>query len=125
MPPPLPALVGTAWLFGDADGIRGSAGNRTLNALEYNVGVGGVVATLVGCGDDADAGWSTTTASAGAPSDGGGGGGGGTSRRTDVPGAGDYSFPIGGGEEGGRQFGWRTRRAKLLRDEGVAEDSWE
>ena len=25
----------------------------------------------------------------------------------------------------GRQFGWRTRRAKLLRDEGVAEDSWE
>ena len=61
MPPPLPALVGTAWLDGDADGIRGSAGNRTLNALEYNVGVGGVVATLVGCGDDADAGWSTTT----------------------------------------------------------------
>jgi hypothetical protein len=27
--------------------------------------------------------------------------GGCTSRRTDVPGAGDYSFPIGGGEEGG------------------------
>ena len=81
MPPPLPALVGTAWLDGDADGIRGSAGNRTLNALEYNVGVGGVVATLVGCGDDADAGWSTTTASAGAPSDGGGGGGGGGHRR--------------------------------------------
>jgi len=76
MPPPLPALVGTAWLDGDADGIRGSAGNRTLNALEYNVGVGGVVATLVGCGDDADAGWSTTTASGGAPSGGGGGGGG-------------------------------------------------
>ena len=117
MPPPLPALVGTAWLDGDADGIRGSAGNRTLNALEYNVGVGGVVATLVGCGDDADAGWSAKRRRRRR--------GGGTSRRTDVPGAGDYSFPIGGGEEGGRQFGWRTRRAKLLRDEGVAEDSWE
>jgi len=25
----------------------------------------------------------------------------------------------------GRQFGWRTRQAKLLRDEVVAEDSWE
>jgi len=36
------------------------------------VGVGGVVATLVGCGDDADAGWSTTTA---LPDRGGGGGG--------------------------------------------------
>ena len=101
MPPPLPALVGTAWLDSDADGIRGSAGNRTLNALEYNVGVGGVVATLVGCGDDADAGWSTTTASAGAPSDGGGGGGG-HEQEDGHAGRGGLLLPDRGGGGGGK-----------------------
>ena len=42
-------LVGTVWLDTNGDGIRGDSYDRTLNALEYDTGVGGVKVQLVSC----------------------------------------------------------------------------
>ncbi len=85
---------GNIWYDVNGDGIRGSALNRTLNAMEYDIGIGNVNVSLVRCDDDTIV--ATTMSSP-------------YShllkerisrRKTDDPIAGMYSFPIDGmGEE--------------------------
>jgi len=43
------SLEGTLWLDADSNGVRGSASDSTLNALEYDTGIGGVKVQLVKC----------------------------------------------------------------------------
>lgn len=45
-------LKGVLWLDDNGDGKRGSASDPTLNALEYDTGLGGVKVTLVDCATD-------------------------------------------------------------------------
>ncbi len=45
-------LRGIVWLDVNSDGVRGSSSNRTMNAMEYDVGVGGVKVELVHCDTD-------------------------------------------------------------------------
>lgn len=40
---------GTLWFDADSNGIRGSATDSTLNAIEYDTGIGGVKVHLVKC----------------------------------------------------------------------------
>jgi hypothetical protein len=46
------SLNGTLWLDVNNDGVRGSASNLTINAMEFDTGVNGVSTYLVGCDDD-------------------------------------------------------------------------
>ena len=43
------ALKGNLWLDQNSDGLRGSSQDKTLNAAEYDVGIGGVNVQLVHC----------------------------------------------------------------------------
>jgi hypothetical protein len=96
------SIRGTLWLDRNNDGVRGSASNRTLNAMEFDYGIGGVRTHLVRCEDDVlvkstRSGVGTT---AGDIDDGVVV----ASRRTDVPGAGDYTFPIEDDDDAGRYY---------------------
>lgn len=89
-------LGGTLWLDDNGDGMRGSAWNRTLNAMEFDTGIGGVNASLVRCADNV-----VVSHTASTPYSHLGVFRGGIQRRkTDDPAAGYFSFPIDGKGEG-------------------------
>lgn len=89
-------LRGVVWLDANSDGVRGSSSNRTRNAMEYDVGVGGAKVELVHCDTDEIlvANKSSTTSSTTKvevitfPYEGG------LAKRTDVSAAGIYEFPL-------------------------------
>jgi len=86
-------LRGVVWLDVNSDGIRGSSTNQTLNAMEYDVGVGGAKVELVNCDTDEILVANNINVSAMVqgitfPYEGG------MAKRTDVPAAGIYEFPL-------------------------------
>ena len=99
-------LRGIVWLDVNSDGVRGSSTNRTMNAMEYDVGVGGAKVELVHCdtneilvtnnsnnnnniGNAAAAAATTTKVEVITfPYEGG------LAKRTDVSAAGIYEFPL-------------------------------
>lgn len=86
-------LRGVIWLDVNFDGIRGSSTNQTLNAMEYDVGVGGAKVELVNCDTDEILVANNINVSAKVqditfPYEGG------MAKRTDVPAAGIYEFPL-------------------------------
>ena len=85
---------GTVWYDVNGDGIRGSALNRTLNAMEYDIGIGNVNVSLVRCDDDTIVATTMSAPYSHLLKEGI------SRRKTDDPIAGMYSFPIDGmGEE--------------------------
>jgi len=85
-------LRGTLWLDEDGDGKRGSLTDSKLNAMEYDVGIGGVTVALVKC-DDPDNQIPAYNAQS-MPISGAAGGRATSSKRTEVPHAGEYVFPL-------------------------------
>jgi len=86
-------LGGTMWLDADGDGVRGSADDPALNALEYDTGIGGVKVYLAKCREDGRQVHSSTSL----PNVGGAAS---SMLRSEVPEAGRYSFPLETIEEG-------------------------
>jgi len=83
-------LSGTIWYDVNGDGIRGSALNRTLNAMEYDMGIGNVNISLVRCDDDTIVATTKSSPYSHMLKEGI------SRRKTDDPIAGMYSFPIDG-----------------------------
>ncbi|KAL7537967.1 hypothetical protein ACHAWF_005955 [Thalassiosira exigua] len=79
-------IRGELWLDADADAKRGSLADPALNAMEYDVGVGGVQVQLVSCDANEPAGLKTSLPNVGGEAS--------SMKRSDVPEAGRYEFPI-------------------------------
>lgn len=81
------ALEGTLWHDFDSNGIRGSSTDSTLNAIEYDTGIGGVKVQLVKCDTNelAKSGISLPNNGVGVSS---------SLKKTQVAEAGEYAFPL-------------------------------
>jgi len=80
-------LQGSLWLDANGDGKRGSETNATLNAMEYDTGIGGVTVSLIRCSNTNEKLFQSTSQ----PNVGGQAS---SLKRTEVSEAGEYAFPL-------------------------------